>query len=49
VIYCADSTNLKEVTKLRDELADEMMQQVYHGGKSAGFVVIESGKERGRL
>jgi len=49
VIYCADSTNLKEVTKLRDELANEMMKEVYHGKKSGGLVVIESGKERGRL
>jgi hypothetical protein len=49
VIYCADSTNLEEVTTLRDKLADEMMREVYPGKKEGRFVVIESGKERGRL
>lgn len=49
VVYCADSQNLAELTKLRDELADELMGQVHEGKKATGIVVIETGKERGRL
>lgn len=49
LVYFADRENLAEVIKLRDKLADQLMRQVREGKKTRGIVVIETGKEQGRL
>jgi hypothetical protein len=52
VVYFAspdDPDGLAEITKHRDELADRLIEQLREGGKTRGMVVMETGKERGRV
>lgn len=48
-VYYASHENLAEVTKMRDELADEMLQEIHKQGKMGGSVILEPHKEKGRI